>query len=105
MSCLCGMTHDDEDPRRKFYVSVIDGDRWNFLVGPYETHEAAMADVEEVRALAESKDQWAHFYDFGTARAPLGYEKPGALSLELAAARALRTRTEPEEERRAGAPD
>jgi len=50
-----------------FYASVIDGDRKALLLGPYNTHEEAQANVERAKALAEEVDPWAYFYAFGTA--------------------------------------
>jgi hypothetical protein len=78
-SCPCGLTHDDEDPARKFYVSVVDGERFNFLAGPFDTHAEALAQVEPTRSRAEEVDPRACWYSFGTARAPAGYTAPGLL--------------------------
>ena len=64
----------------KFYVSVIDGSRYGFLAGPYDTHEEALAMVEPAKKMAQKLDDWAWFYAFGTVKAPLGYSKPGVLN-------------------------
>lgn len=51
-----------------FYVTVKDGSRTGFLVGPLATHEEALALVEPVREIAESRNDRARWYAFGTAR-------------------------------------
>lgn len=51
-----------------FYVTVRDGSKWAALLGPYDTHEAALADVETARALACEANARAHWFAFGTAR-------------------------------------
>lgn len=65
-----------------FYVTCIDGARVGYLAGPYETHAAALADVERVRKVACEADPWADFYAFGTA-AVRGTRQPGALNAKL----------------------
>ncbi len=65
---------------RKFYVSVLDGPRYGFLVGPFDTHDQALAQVDSARAAAEQVDPRAVWYAFGTARAPEGYSTPGVLN-------------------------
>lgn len=73
-----------------FYVSVVDGARSSLLLGPFNTHGAALAHVEPTRRRAVADDPRAHFYAFGTcrhrtARAPgrlndqLDYTGPGRL--------------------------
>ena len=51
-----------------FYVTVRDGGRTGYLLGPYPTHDEARTNVDRGRTLAEARDAWAHFYSFGTAR-------------------------------------
>jgi hypothetical protein len=55
------------DSARFFYVSVIDGKRRALLAGPYDTHDEALALVEQVRRKAYDIDPKSHFYAFGTA--------------------------------------
>ena len=55
---------------KQFYVTVRNGDQTGFLLGPYETHEEALANVQRGRELANTTDQWAHFYAYGTASLP-----------------------------------
>jgi hypothetical protein len=60
-----------EQPEVGFYVTVRerpDGGRTGYLAGPWDTHEEALAHVEPVRRLAESKNDRARWYAFGTAR-------------------------------------
>jgi len=49
-----------------FYVTVKDGPRTGWLLGPYGTHDEALANVERGKELAEEHDRWAHFYFYGT---------------------------------------
>lgn len=52
-----------------YYVTVKnDVGQTAFLLGPFDTHEEALARVEEGRVLAESVDAWSHFYSFGTTK-------------------------------------
>jgi hypothetical protein len=54
-----------------FYVTVRErpeGGRTGFLVGPLATHEEALALVEPTRKIAESRNDRAHWYAFGTTR-------------------------------------
>lgn len=54
----------------RFYVSVVDGKRVGLLLGPYETHEEALANVQRGREKAFESDgkgrSW--FYAYGTVR-------------------------------------
>lgn len=54
---------------RNFFVSVKDGDRTGFLLGPYETLEAAEANKQRGRTLAEGADTHAVFYSYGVSSA------------------------------------
>ncbi len=55
---------------RPYFVTVRDGARSGFLLGPYDTHSEALENVDRGRHLAESRDGFAGFYSYGTARAP-----------------------------------
>jgi len=58
-----------EDPRPgRYYVTVIDGARHGYLLGPYETHRQALDNVARGRDLANAADPRAHWYAFGTGR-------------------------------------
>jgi hypothetical protein len=50
-----------------YYVTVINGQRKGFLLGPYNTHEEALQNVDKGRELAEQSDSWACHYAYGTA--------------------------------------
>ena len=50
-----------------FYVTVVDGPRVGFLLGPYASHQDAINNVDRGRELANGADAFAHFYSFGTA--------------------------------------
>lgn len=49
-----------------YYVTVRDAGRVGFLLGPYATHEEALASVERGRDLAEKSDPYSWFHAFGT---------------------------------------
>ena len=68
---------------RRYYVSVIDGTAYRFLAGPFDTHAEALTKVDDARKAAIDYDRKAHFYGFGTARAPAGYSAPGIFNTEL----------------------
>lgn len=49
-----------------FYVTVADGPRVGFLLGPYADHQTAINNVGRGRDLANEADPRAAFYSFGT---------------------------------------
>jgi len=53
-----------------FYVSVIDGKRKGFLLGPYTTHADALANVERGKQMALDSDNAGRswFYAYGTCK-------------------------------------
>ena len=53
-----------------YYVSVIDGGQYGFLLGPYRTHAEAEANVPRAKGLAREADDRAFWYAYGTAGAP-----------------------------------
>jgi hypothetical protein len=59
---------------RDFYVTVIDGERTGYLLGPFDTHREALDRVDLGRKLAERHNTRALFggYAYGTASAPHG---------------------------------
>jgi hypothetical protein len=65
-----------------YYVSVIDGTRYGFLLGPfYNNHQAALDMVDRARVKAQEVDPRAHFYSFGTLRVDKEvYNKLGVLN-------------------------
>ena len=56
-----------------YYVTVMDAGRVGKLLGPYRTHEAALADVDIANKLANEADPFACFYGYGTSRWRNGY--------------------------------
>lgn len=51
-----------------FYVTVRRDSRTGFLLGPYVTHDEALANVARANAAACEIDPFCGFDDFGTAR-------------------------------------
>lgn len=64
---VCGGVHPEG---HVFYVSVRDGQRTGFLLGPYGDHGTALANVERGRKLACDANDRAWFYSYGTASLP-----------------------------------
>ena len=67
----------DWNRKARFYVSVVDGSRYGLLLGPYETHDEALQNVERGKKLALESDgasrSW--FYSYGTVK--ISSAKPG----------------------------
>lgn len=53
-----------------YYVTVKDGSRTGFLLGPYDTHDEALANVDRGRQLAFKTDNTSRtwFYSYGTCK-------------------------------------
>lgn len=51
-----------------YYVTAIYGKRVAYLLGPYDTHEQALTNVERGTSLANDADPRAAFAAFGTAK-------------------------------------
>lgn len=51
-----------------YFVSAIDGTRTAIVAGPFNTHGAALAQVEKVRKIFTDDNPKAHFVAFGTCR-------------------------------------
>lgn len=69
---------------RVYYVSAIDGDRKALIVGPYATHEEALADVQRVKRAAYEVNDRAIWWAWGTAsvdldKTPEWRDRPGSL--------------------------
>lgn len=68
-----------------FYVSALnDRGKSALLLGPFQTHEEALTQVDLGRRLAERVDYRAAWYAYGTARMPEGPFPAGKLN-DLAA--------------------
>jgi hypothetical protein len=52
MTCHCGEPYGHHDGSRVFFVSALDGPKSAFLAGPFETHDEALARVDEYRSRA-----------------------------------------------------
>lgn len=66
LPCGCDKPHAEG---AQFFVSCIEdsGERRNaLLLGPYDTHEDALANVDRGRKLAGDADPKAYWYSFGT---------------------------------------
>lgn len=57
----------DHRPGR-YYVTVRDQDRYGYLLGPYDSHQEALENVERGNRLACAAEARAHWYAFGTGR-------------------------------------
>ena len=66
--CDCSSEHVSVE----FYVTVKDGPRTGWLLGPYATHGEALDEVDRGSKLAEAADPRAHWYAFGTASVHVG---------------------------------
>lgn len=51
-----------------FYVTVRNGGRSGALLGPYGTHDEALANVDRAREYAEQVNDRAIWYAYGTAK-------------------------------------
>jgi len=63
-TCDCGVAHDTA---HHFYVSVLDGNRKGYLLGPYDTHQEALDNVKRGTKMAYDSDTKAPWYAYGTA--------------------------------------
>lgn len=63
-----------------YYVTVKDQSRHGFLLGPYDTHDEALKNVERGKNAAFLSDNYSRswFYSYGTAKVTTSAElKPG----------------------------
>jgi hypothetical protein len=52
----------------RYYVTVREGNRHGYLLGPYDTHAEALSHVQRGSEYAAGVDVKAHWYAFGTGR-------------------------------------
>lgn len=80
-----GPTKDEAaDPRRKYYVTMArEGRGIAHLAGPFDTHEDALAHVDEARRHAEEVDPRASFDSFGTSGVVSDHHRPGTLNARM----------------------
>lgn len=64
---------------KNYYVSVIDGNEYGLLLGPYKTHKEAKAMVQTGNDLACQVNERAWFYSYGTCKVE-DHNKPGKLN-------------------------
>lgn len=58
-----------------YYVSVVDGNKFALLAGPFRTHEAALKMVDKVTEKAQEIDRKSIFYGFGTVKMGNGHRE------------------------------
>ena len=66
-----------------FYISIIDGDKWKPVYGPFKTHPEALENVKKAKDKANELDPKSFWYAFGTVKMKLEYDKPGILNQYL----------------------
>lgn len=62
-----------------YYVSCVDGNSWWVMAGPYDTHKAALADVNRVCGITTNHHGRAWFFSWGTVHLE-GHTEPGNLN-------------------------
>lgn len=65
-----------------FYVSIIDGDRFNVVAGPFQEHQQALDMVDPARKVGNEVDWKSHFYGWGTVKMATGHTE-GKLNSHL----------------------
>lgn len=63
---------------KEYYVTMRRGIRTAWLAGPYDTHQSALDNVQEVKERAITGNAWHDFDAFGTASMPAGSKVPTA---------------------------
>lgn len=62
-----------------WYIAVIEGKRYGFLLGPYSNANDATNDMPLARRLAEQADSFSCFYTFAIANLPSHITRSGNL--------------------------
>lgn len=66
------------------YVSTVDNeDDYFFLLGPFDTHAEAQANIERAREIAIEYNNKARFSAYNVTRAPEGFDAPGLFNAHL----------------------
>lgn len=65
-----------------YYVAVHRNSDRRLALGPFNTHGAALAQVERVRWFVTERDRDGAWYSYGTARHPAG-RPPGVLNTAM----------------------
>lgn len=77
--CECGKPKG-HDAGSDFFVSNIrNGKGWRPILGPYKTHDEALANVDRGRKLTEEADPQAFWDSFGTCKKDAGSGVVGSL--------------------------
>lgn len=63
-----------------YYVTAVDHDKVYYMAGPYQTHAAALADVDKALRIADKSDGRAWFMSWGTSRRKDDYRELGTLN-------------------------
>ena len=56
-----------------YYVSIIDGKKFNAVAGPFQTHQEALDQVEPARRVGAKVDPKSWFYGWGTVKMETGH--------------------------------
>lgn len=56
-----------------FYVSIIDGERFNVVAGPFRVHQEALEMVEPARTIGNRVGRKSWFYGWGTVKMENGH--------------------------------
>ena len=65
-----------------YYVSIVDGERFNVVAGPFKTHKEALSMVDPAIKTGRTVDPESHFYTWGTVKMENGYNE-GCLNAQL----------------------
>ena len=65
-----------------FYVSIVDGRRFNVVAGPFQTHQEALDTVDKAIEAGYKVDPKSWFYSWGTVKMKNGYQE-GILNKQL----------------------
>jgi len=65
-----------------YYVSIVDGDQFNIVAGPFETHKEALDMTERARKIGTEIDWKSWFYGWGTVKMKNGHRE-GVLNKHL----------------------
>ena len=65
-----------------FYVSIVDGPRFNVVAGPFRTHQSALDTVDRARDIGNDRDPRSVFYGWGTVKMATGHRE-GSLNQQL----------------------
>ncbi len=65
-----------------YYVSIMDGKRFNVVAGPFETHQESLDMVKPANKIGTELDRKSWFYGWGTVKMDNGYTE-GMLNSHL----------------------